>query len=272
MNYAIPCVNAHLNYVEDVYHRNIVPFAEMDETLAHKLNTEPEPGINQENDDVSYSGLPPVLIHAVNKALAPMPTIAGDSLGGKLTKQIISAIALTIASRNYAYNIAQEYGGTDGFINGQGRTEYKDLKYGSRNVEYAGCGVIAVHNALVVLGNPKPFYETLLYFEMNGALLNSQLGTNPLAAVPYFEKAGYTVNTTIKLDEYDKLLLDSDVAIMTYKNANSLSFHTVAIQLSDSEIFIFNESGSTQATKADSIEQFVADDGNTPIILIGIKK
>lgn len=50
-------------------------------------------------------------------------------------------------------------------INGQGRGCVSKLRYGICCMSFNGCEVIAVHNALVYLGKPKPLKDIAFYME-----------------------------------------------------------------------------------------------------------
>lgn len=50
-------------------------------------------------------------------------------------------------------------------INGQGLGLVSRLRYGICRMSFNGCEVIAVHNALVYLGKPRPLREVAFYME-----------------------------------------------------------------------------------------------------------
>ena len=56
-------------------------------------------------------------------------------------------------------------------INGQGLGLVSRLRYGICRMSFNGCEVIAVHNALVYLGKPRPLKEIAFYMERFRMLL-----------------------------------------------------------------------------------------------------
>jgi hypothetical protein len=183
----------------------------------------------------------------------------------------------SLADTNHAYNMSQAGGGMMGFINGQGATNYRDLKYGNTDVANAGCGVIAVHNAMALLGKPAAFADELRYFETHGALLYGKWGTNPLAAVPYLQSNGFSTTVTTDSSKFDALLKESDVAILTVVNEGGQTWHTMAI-VSDKSggLVVYNRTNNNQSTVPYvSIDEFLHDKKNpieNSVVLVGANK
>jgi hypothetical protein len=144
-----------------------------------------------------------------------------------------------------------------------------------------------VHNANVLLGGrPAEFRNELFYFESHGALLNAEWGTNPLAAVSYFEGKGYGTRASMERKEFAQILAASDVSLVTYKNRGDLSFHTVAVTGREpgKGIFVFNDSNvpDTNALTLDeingqykeygSLAEMLDKNSDFPICIVGIQK
>jgi hypothetical protein len=139
----------------------------------------------------------------------------------------------------------------------------------------AGCGVIAVHNAMSLLGKPTAFADELRYFETHGALLYGKWGTNPLAAVPYLQSNALSTTVTTDSSKFDTLIKESDVAILTVINEGGGTWHTVAIEYDDNseKLNIYNVSdnnGALDNTYA-TIDAYLQT-GKSPVVLIGVKK
>ena len=70
-----------------------------------------------------------------------------------------------------------------GMLNGQGREALTGLAFGRTSVGKAGCESIAVYNALLALGRPRPLAEIIRDMEKGGYL---RMGGH-LGAAPYFK-------------------------------------------------------------------------------------
>ncbi len=70
-----------------------------------------------------------------------------------------------------------------GMLNGQGRDGLKGLAFGFSSVGHAGCESIAVYNALLALGRPRPLAEIIRDMEKGGYL---RMG-GYFGAAPYFK-------------------------------------------------------------------------------------
>jgi hypothetical protein len=71
-----------------------------------------------------------------------------------------------ISGRNLRHNTELvEPPETGKMINGQGLGRVSQLRYGICRMSWCGCEVIAVHNALVYLGMPRPIAEISRYME-----------------------------------------------------------------------------------------------------------
>lgn len=74
--------------------------------------------------------------------------------------------------KNYAHNT--EHGKaylSFPMINGQGKGDIAQLRYGLSTMSYSGCEVISVYNALVYLGIPRPIHDIALYMERYRVML-----------------------------------------------------------------------------------------------------
>ena len=69
-----------------------------------------------------------------------------------------------------------------GMLNGQGRKALADMRFGFSRVGKAGCESIAVYNALLLLGRPRPLADVIRDMEKGGYM---RLGGH-FGAVPYF--------------------------------------------------------------------------------------
>lgn len=66
-------------------------------------------------------------------------------------------------------------------ISNQHSTEYKQIRYGLFPLSYNGCEIIAVHNAIELLGKRSDLFEIMYLFTRNHLrIAGGLLGSNPL--------------------------------------------------------------------------------------------
>ncbi len=140
---------------------------------------------------------------------------------------------------------------TDGYIEDQ--NSYTDVVYGSKTMQYSGCGVFAVYNALHDLyrkeeavkqtgdqaENPAVDKVKVLQldalireFESNGIVFSGNLGTAPCTIMNYFRRKGYDTQISYRTDEFDRIGDRSDTLILTMYNDRSdimRNVHTICI-------------------------------------------
>lgn len=134
----------------------------------------------------------------------------------------------------------------DGYIENQ--SWWKRISYGSSTMDYSGCEIIAVYNALFNLNKEQScnnIVELISYFEKHGSALRGFFGTSPRAIERYFAKKGY--DTAISLDGTAKSIeaIENryETFIVTFFNdVNRLSsgVHTVCITGKRNGYYIHN--------------------------------
>ena len=148
-------------------------------------------------------------------------------------------------------------------------------RYGLRSSAATGCGWIATHNALKLMGytsNPEKLIE---YFEKQVPLLNGNTGTFLLGPALFFKKFGFGVKTTARRADFDTLAQESDVCILSYfwHKKFAVGAHFVAFHLTDNGFVGYNT--YRQSTGPDSyghsIDEFLKKHGYFGAVLTGIK-
>ena len=90
-------------------------------------------------------------------------------------------------------------------------------RYGFRTTAAVGCGWIATHNGLLLLGDEAEPEELIRYFEHQLPLIHGNLGTTILAPAFYFKKKGYLVDWTSRYECFDDMAKKSDVCVLFYR-------------------------------------------------------
>ena len=74
----------------------------------------------------------------------------------------------------------------EGYLNGQSCGDLAPMKYGSTTVDNAGCGPLAVYNAMLYLGKPTTLPEVLRELEIYAAPIGARFGTSAILMMIYF--------------------------------------------------------------------------------------
>lgn len=176
------------------------------------------------------------------------------------------------ARRNLAHN---RRFAVSGLVNGQGLPPVKDMRYGVTDVARAGCGVIAVYNALWLLGRPHRLDEVIAWGERKAAVLFGLLGTLPWKAKRLFRRLGCTVTTVTDPSQFDRRARGADVCLFTYWNQKGSirrGMHTVCLQYRSGGFDVYNLfDTSAQAARKASLAGW-AECGIAPVVLYCIHR
>lgn len=137
-------------------------------------------------------------------------------------------------SRNFRLHKAS-IAGCGGFIEDQ--NSYTDMAYGDVTVQYSGCELIALYNALFALFGAETVTlpELISVFERDGMVFRGKFGTSPRAVADYLEKQGLHTELTTEASGFERLAGASDCLILTMYNDGmdiSKEVHTVCVSKS----------------------------------------
>ena len=106
----------------------------------------------------------------------------------------------------------------NGYVEDQ--NSYTDMKYGDYTMQFSGCEVFAVYNAMFnICGrHEKSLAVIISEFERDGMVLSGKFGTSPRAIVDYLTRNGYVAEITTKPSEFDVMGRRSDSLIITVYN------------------------------------------------------
>ena len=96
--------------------------------------------------------------------------------------------------------------------------DYTALPFGKVTVGYGGCGPIAIHNALVSMGQPMPLSEILAWFEARRrrTFLRGRLGILPMQLRAFLRSRGVRVKIARSARRTDRLAREADACILHY--------------------------------------------------------
>ncbi len=150
-----------------------------------------------------------------------------------------------------------------GYINGQNFRPYCNYEYGVGTLDYNGCELIAIYNALQALGKARKLSKIIYDFEIHGDMwLNGVFGTKPQAIGSYIRSCGLKTKSFNLTSSMDKYVKNNRVFIICYAYAN-IGIHTVMAKgLKDGKIKIYNRYSNRNKTYTmDSIKKYVSKDG-----------
>ena len=148
---------------------------------------------------------------------------------------------------------------------------WKDIRFGWKNMAYSGCEILAVYNAMFWLQKrfgSEALLSDISYFEKHGALLQGVFGTSPYAIRQYFLEKGYQVKMLTKDQKFEiqRIASCEDVFILTAFNQGYNLFkqiHTVCITKEESgkyhvhNAYALNSHRKYVAMEFDSLESAI---------------
>ncbi len=149
-------------------------------------------------------------------------------------------------------------------------------RYGLRTTAATGCGWIATHNALRILGKEADPQELIRFYEHQLPLIHGNLGTTILAPAFYFRKKGYLVDWTSRYDRFDEMGRKSDVCILFYRwhKKWKLGAHFVALHHTEKGFTGYNTYTNSKGPDpyGESLEAFLKSRKYFGAVLIGIRR
>ena len=117
-------------------------------------------------------------------------------------------------------------------IENQHNIPKEDLRYGLRTSASAGCGWIAVYNALELLGYHMEPKELIRALEHQAPLVNGSFGTMLWSPAAVLRRWGFPVRLLVKREQFDGAAKQAPVCILFYRWRKGLKFgaHFVALQ------------------------------------------
>ena len=105
-------------------------------------------------------------------------------------------------------------------------------RYGLRSSAAVGCGWIATHNALRLMGYETDIQKLIRHFEWQLPGIHGNAGTSFWTPALCFRRWGFPVKLCFDRRRYDRLAKESDVCILFYHWRQKWKFggHFVALQ------------------------------------------
>lgn len=148
-------------------------------------------------------------------------------------------------------------------------------RYGLRSSAATGCGWIATHNALHLMGYKTDIEELIRYYEWQLPLIHGNAGTSFWGPAICFRNWGFPVEVCCNRNQFDTVLQGSDVGILFYhwRKGCKLGAHFVALRHTENGIVGYNTYRNSTGPDCygNSLEAFLKDKKYFGCVLIGIR-
>lgn len=149
-------------------------------------------------------------------------------------------------------------------------------RYGLRSSAATGCGWVATHNALCLLGCHTNTEELIRYYEWQLPLIHGNIGTSLWGPAVCFKNWGFPVKMTANRSRFDEASKEADACILFYRWRKGLKLgaHFVALHYTEKGFVGYNTFANS--TGADfygkSLDEFLTRHGYFGAVLTTIRK
>ena len=148
-------------------------------------------------------------------------------------------------------------------------------RYGFRSSAATGCGWIATHNALRLMGYRADIEELIRYYEWQLPLIHGNAGTSFWGPALCFQNWGFPVNMVVDRKRFDEEAAKADCCILFYRwhKKWKLGAHFVALQYRDGVFTGYNTFRNSTGPDfyGESLEEFLKTRGYFGCVLIAIQ-
>ena len=163
----------------------------------------------------------------------------------------------------------------DELIYNQNQIPKDQWRYGLRSSAATGCGWIATHNALRLLGYRTDIEELIRYYERQLPLIHGNAGTSFWGPGELFHRWGFPVQMCLRPSRFDAVAKGSDVCILFYRwrRGCKLGAHFVALHHTPQGFVGYNTFRTSAGPDfyGSSLEAFLRKQKFFGSILIGIQ-
>lgn len=162
-----------------------------------------------------------------------------------------------------------------GLIFNQRRIPKDQWRYGLRPSAATGCGWIATHNALCLMGYKTDTEQLIRYYEWQLPLLHGNAGTSFWGPAVCFRNWGFPVEVCTKRSRFDAVANRSDVCILFYHwyKDCKIGAHFVALHRTGDGFTGYNTYRNSTGPDAygPSLAEFIKEKKYFSAVLIGIR-
>ncbi len=149
-------------------------------------------------------------------------------------------------------------------------------RYGLRSSAATGCGWIATHNALALMGYTVDTGELIRYYERQLPLIHGNAGTSFWGPWALFQQWGFPTRLTARPSQFDAAARQSDACILFYRWQEPWKFgaHFVALHHTPQGFVGYNTYRNSKGPDhyGPSLEAFLKKRKYWGCVLVGIRK
>lgn len=163
----------------------------------------------------------------------------------------------------------------DDLIYNQRKIPKDQWRYGFRSSAAVGCGWIATHNALRLMGYHTDIEELIRYYEWQLPLIHGNGGTSFWGPAVRFQQWGFPVEMTADRQRFDEVAKRNAVCILYYywREKYKLGAHFVALHHTDKGFIGYNTYRNSEGPDfyGESLSAFLDKRKYFGCILLGIR-
>lgn len=163
----------------------------------------------------------------------------------------------------------------NGLIYNQHTIPREEYRYGFRASANVGCGWIATHNALRLMGYKTDTEQLIRYYEGQLPLIHGNAGTSFWGPAVCFRKWGFPVEVILDRRKFDEAAKDADVCILFYRwhKRHRIGAHFVALHHTEEGFVGYNTFRDSTGPDlyGDSLDAFLRGRHYYGCVLIAIK-
>ena len=163
----------------------------------------------------------------------------------------------------------------NGLIYNQHNIPKEQYRYGFRASADVGCGWVATHNALHLLGYKTDLKELIRYYEMQLPLIHGNAGTSFWGPAVCFRKWDFPVKLVFDRKQFDKEAKAADACILFYRwtKPGKIGAHFVALHHTPTGFIGYNTYRNSTGPDAygDSLDSFLREKKYFGCVLIAIQ-
>ncbi len=146
-------------------------------------------------------------------------------------------------------------------IYNQNHIPAQQYRYGFRPSSQVGCGWVATHNALTLMGYKTDIHQLIRYYEWQLPLLHGNFGTSFWGPAACFRNWGFPVELHFRREDFDAAATAADVCILFYhwRKGHNLGAHFVTLHHKDGQFVGYNTFRNSQGPDVygESLEAFL---------------
>ena len=164
----------------------------------------------------------------------------------------------------------------EGLIYNQKDIPKEQWRYGFRSSAATGCGWIATHNALRLMGYKTDIPQLIRYYEWQLPLVHGNAGTSFWGPARCFRNWGFPVDVILDWKKFDEAAKEADACILFYRwrRKAKLGAHFVALHHTQRGFVGYNTYRNSTGPDlyGGSLEDFLKQKHYFGCVLIAIQK